>query len=116
MMSRMGRRQLTPTTSRSRIMRVELIGGKGDVLKSAGNCGALFHRFEGDDGSGLLRRIDSYGETYFSSSQMTEFLAAWEEVYPPASAVNEQRCWHAVNMLARECAGGTSLCLKFVGD
>lgn len=61
----------------------------------------------------LLRYIDAYGDTYFNTIQMHDFISDWEKLNPPD---HQREQWALVLVMAVRCRDEVHLYLKFAGD
>jgi hypothetical protein len=60
--------------------------------------------------------VDPYGDTYFNTRQMPDFIADWKRVTQMAQGEAQQTFASDVVRLAERCRDGTHLMLRFVGD
>src|SRR3954462_5501259 len=61
----------------------------------------------------LLHYIDPYGDTYFNTIQMNDFLADWNCLVPEAG---QKEKWEVVLNMALRCRNEPHLYLRFIGD
>jgi len=64
----------------------------------------------------LLQYVDPYGDTYFNTLQMPDFLADWDAAKARVGSRWEEKLWREVQDLARKCEYEPHLFLKFEGD
>ena len=64
----------------------------------------------------FLSSIDPYGDTLFNSVQMRQFLREWASIEARVVTEPQRQTAAAVARMARQCANGLDLFLRFVGD
>jgi hypothetical protein len=88
----------------------------GIQIEGIGDPTNILHSVLPRGGGDVLSGIDWYGDTVFNGQQMAQFLAAWKTLKAAAEDPEELALISAVERLAEECANGTHLYLKFIGD
>ena len=61
----------------------------------------------------LLQYINPYGDTYFNTLQMEDFLSDWDKLKPSA---DQQKSWEIVREMAIRCRKENHPYLRFIGD
>lgn len=64
----------------------------------------------------LLRLVDPYGDTYFSSLQARELLVEWDRLEPRAAFELDRRAWASVQELIEAVAARPHTFVRFLGD
>lgn len=64
----------------------------------------------------LLRLVDEYGTTYFSSQQCRELLREWKRLEQRVASDSDRRAWESVRALIEQVAASPHTFLVFIGD
>lgn len=64
----------------------------------------------------LVRVIDLFGNTIFNRPQMALFLWEWQQLRPRMRSEADATFFDEVSSVARRCADGVHLYLKFEGE
>jgi hypothetical protein len=70
----------------------------------------------GDPSFPLLRFVDEYGDTLFSTSQMEGFLPEWNVLITRAANDDEKEVLLQIRRLAEKCKAEPHTFLRFGGD
>ena len=64
----------------------------------------------------LLRLIDPYGDTLFSSNQMHGFLPEWDRLIASISENEDRKFLQSIRAVGETCKKNPHTCLRFRGD
>lgn len=64
----------------------------------------------------MLDRIDPYGLTELTSTEMTQFLGELDVLVTKVERLDERQVLDAIRRLAEQCRVDPDLRLRFVGD
>ena len=88
----------------------------GSQMEGIGDPTNILHRVLPHGGDDVLSGIDWYGDTVFNRQQMARFLSAWKTLKTATEDPEALALLSAIERLAEQCANGTHLYLKFIGD
>jgi hypothetical protein len=96
---------------------VKLVDAAGEPIKSTTDVNGFIARCaEAGESWRVLGRVDEYGDTWFGTPQMRDFLADWDDAWSLVESFADENCWRKVRDLAVECDAGADFSLHFVGD